>query len=487
MQIIIVGIFILWSVRLVINLSSYVHLWYVKEYRWDRMWIHLHTKQGKRILFPARRMPPLALKTVALFFSTFLISCFFLFYFRTYLFLGLFIMDVVLFPVTAILVLIMKIPTAIYHEYQISKGLKKLHRHSPMTVIGVTGSFGKTSVKENLATILGTKYHVLKTEASKNSPIGIAETTLKNLSAIHDVFVVEMGAYKRGEIARMTAMVKPEIGIVTAINAQHQDLFGTIEQTIQAKYELIAGLTGRRIAIINADNEYTRRMIEWARRDRCTVWVFTKERTLSVPADKLFSAVNIHADLQGISFDVEVGKERASVSTKILGVHQVSNILAAIAGSVAAGMTVKEAASAASEIQPVKKTLELVSGVNGSLFINDTFNNNPDAAKAALAVLAKSRGRKILVFQPMIELGSSAKSSHKDVGVEAGKVCDAILLTNDNFSDDFIAGVRSVNPDSQVSVFSPFDTAQFIRNTVNKDDAVLFKGKEAEFAFRLLP
>ncbi len=486
MKLIIFTIAVLWSVRILINLLSYVQLWYIKEYRWDRMWIHLHTKQGKLILFPARRIPPLAPKTVVLFFSTLLVCGGLFLLFPFHLLVKLLLIDVGLFPMTALLVLCMKIPTGLYHEYKISRALVKLKTHSPMTVIGVTGSFGKTSTKENLATILGSKYKVLKTEASKNSPIGVAEIILEKLVPENNVFVVEMGAYKRGEIARMADMVKPEIGIVTVINAQHQDLFGTIENTMKAKYELISGLVGKRIAIINADNDKTSQMIKWAKKDRCTVWVFTKKRTPSVPADKLFSAVNIYADLEGISFDVVVGKECESVSAKVLGEHQVSNILAAIAGAVAAGMSLKDAAKAACNIQSFTKTLKLIPGINGSIYINDTFNNNPDAAKAALAVLAKVQGRKILVFQPMIELGSYTRESHRDVGREAGKVCDDIILTNANFADEFIVGVHASDPEKNVAILSPVETAKFIRNRVKKDDAVLFKGKDAEFSFQLL-
>jgi UDP-N-acetylmuramoyl-tripeptide--D-alanyl-D-alanine ligase len=486
MNIILLLISVPWTIRLVGNLLSYVHLWYVKEYRWDRMWIHLHTKQGRLILFPARRIPPLSPKAVVLFFSTFLACGALFFLLPVHPLLALFVLDIALFPITALLVLLMKLPTTLYHEYKIAQALAKFGAQSKMTVIGITGSFGKTSTKENLATILGSKYKVLKTEASKNSPIGIAETLLEKPTSTYDVFVVEMGAYKKGEIARMSQMVKPKIGIITAINTQHQDLFGTIETTMKAKYELISGLVGKRIAIFNADNKYTRQMAQWAVKDGCRVWLYAKENYKLLNAEKIFRAENIVSDLAHVAFDVCVEKSRVHVSVNVLGEHQVSNILAAIAGAVAGGMTLNDAVKAAGSIRHNPKTLELIPGINGSIYINDTFNNNPDAAKAALAVLAKASGRKILVFQPMIELGSYARASHNEVGREAGRVCDDIILTNGNFADDFIAGVHSSSPEKNVVILSPIETAKFIRGTGKKDDAVLFKGKEAEFAFRLL-
>lgn len=484
MNFIVVSISVGWLIRLVVNLLSYIHLWYIKEYRWDRMWIHLHTKEGKLILFPARRIPPLAPKTLTLFTSACAVAGFLLIVLPIPLFWRFLFVDLILFPITAVIVLVMKLPTFVYHEYVISRALRKFHSHSPMTVIGVTGSFGKTSIKEYLAAILGSKYDVLKTEASQNSPIGIAETISNNLKPDQSIFIVEMGAYKQGEIARMARLVQPEIGIVSAINAQHQDLFGSIEHTMRAKYELIAGLVGRRIAIINADNEYTRQMAVWAKRDGCTVWIYTKEK--SQVESRLFIAENIQADLKGVSFDVVVGKERAHIAAPVLGKHQIGNILAAVAGAVACGMKLDEAAKSACAIRPFHQTLESIPAITGAMYINDTFNNNPDSAIAALRVLAFAKGRKTLIFQPMIELGSDARVSHKRVGEEAGNICDDIILTNHNFSKEFMTGVHIVNPNKEVSVLSPIQTAARVRENISKDDAVLFKGKEAGLALRLL-
>ncbi len=227
-------------------------------------------------------------------------------------------------------------------------------------------------------------------------------------------------------------------------------------------------------------------MAEWAVKDGCRVWFYTKENYKLLKAEKIFRAENIVSDLAHVAFDVCVEKSRVHVSVNVLGEHQVSNILAAIAGAVAGGMTLNDAVKAAGSIRPHPKTLESIPGINGSIYVNDTFNNNPDAAKAALAVLAKASGRKILVFQPMIELGSYAAISHKDVGVQAARVCDDIILTNANFSEYFIQGVHSVDPKKNVSILAPIETANFIRASLKKGDTVLFKGKEAEFSFQLL-
>ena len=245
-----------------------------------------------------------------------------------------------------------------------------------------------------LYTLLSNKYSTLKTEASKNSPIAIAELILTKLRDDHEVLVVEMGAYKIGEISHMCRMVQPDIGIVTAVNAQHQDLFGSIENTMKAKYELIEGLDENGVAIINADNEYTRRMADWVRKDRKKFVLY------SVDSLATFQASRISVTPQGVSFTVEYQNQKGIVSVPLLGKHHISNILAAIAGAVYCGMTFDEAIQACGEIRTFKKTMQPVAGCNGSLFIDDTFNNNPDASAGAIDYLANIGGRKYLFFNP---------------------------------------------------------------------------------------
>lgn len=458
----------LWATRIFLNTASYAHLWWVKEYRWDRMLIHLRTPQGRHFWWPARRRPPITPKSTLLVILGIVVTGWIVWSLPGQVLLRFLIADALSFPVTWLLVLFLNAPVGLYHEMLISLAVKKLRAHKPMTVIGITGSYGKTSTKDYLATILSATFKTLKTEASKNSPIGIAEVILKKLQPDHEVFVVEMGAYKRGEIARMARMVRPQIGIVTAINPQHQDLFGTIENTMKAKYELIAGLTGKRIAIMNTADERVRTMAQWARRDGCDVRKF------------LFQ--NIHASLRGILFECVFGEETGKVASNVIGAHQAANLTLAIAGAVAAGMTLREAARAASRIGPTPKVLEIVPGINGSTFINDTFNNNPDAARAALDVLSWVAGKKYLVFQPMIELGDFAAQSHEDVGRYAGKICDEIILTNRNFYESFIRGSGTTS----ASVLAPQKAASILRSKLAKGDAVLFKGKEAEHVLRAL-
>ena len=230
-------IYILWVIRIIANILSYIHLWYVKEYRFDRMFIHLRTKQGKRFLIIPFRRPPVSLKTIVLFICAVFLEAIIILLLPTGTkLLNFFIADLLSFPAVSLFVFVFKIPTFLFHLIRISQAVRKLHKHKNMIVVGITGSYGKTSTKEILYTLVSQKYITLKTETSKNSPIAIAERVLSSLSPDHEVFIVEMGAYKRGEIARMCGMVHPQIALLTAINAQHQDLFGSIDTTMNVYF-----------------------------------------------------------------------------------------------------------------------------------------------------------------------------------------------------------------------------------------------------------
>ncbi|MBI5620289.1 hypothetical protein HY949_00745 [Candidatus Gottesmanbacteria bacterium] len=478
------AIAIVWGVRILLNILSFTHLWWVKEYRSDRMRIHLGTPQGKRIFWLLPRRPQLSPKSLALMACSTGTLAMVIWSIPAPILLRMLVADLISFPLTWLFVIAFAIPTRLYHRVIIALAVQKLRAHHPMTVIGVTGSYGKTSTKEYLATILAAKYTVLKTKASKNSSIGIAEVIRADLRPEHEVFVVEMGAYKTGEIREMSEMVRPEIGIVTAINAQHQDLFGSLDNTMSAKYELLAGLTGRKIAIVNGDDLHVQTMAQWAKRDGREVWEYKSQKS-KVKSQKengsrmVFTAEEIKASFEGIEFTCVWGQEKVKVKAAVLGAHQAANITAAIAGAVAAGMSLPQAAQAAGVITANPKSLSLIPGINGSIYINDTFNNSPESAIAALMVLNMAKGKKYLVFQPMIELGSFAQTSHDEVGARAGQICESIILTNDNFYDAFMRGVRSITPVDNVSVLHPHQSASRLRITLKKGDAVLFKGKEA--------
>ncbi len=475
---------VLWMVRIVANVVSYVRLWRIKEYRIDRMMIHLGTTQGRQILFIPWKTPPLTPKTFGVTVASIALLGIVYVALPVHPLVKLAVLDVVSFGVTALFVILTSVPTFLYHEILIRKAVRILRRHTPMRVIGITGSFGKTSTKEFLSCILSKQFRVVATEASKNSPIGIAEVVLRQMTPETQVFIVEMGAYTIGEIARMTDMVRPDIGIVTGINPQHQDLFGSMERTKRAKYELLHGLRGKRIAIVAVDNKHTRELAAWSTKEGCDVWSYAVAKTVS--GKVAFRARDITQKGGTVKFTLSWNGRSQKVTVPIIGEHFAGNITAAIAAAVAAGMDFADACQAASTIKPLPKTMTPMVMEGGALLIDDTCNNNPDAAKAAIRYLATMKGKKILVFQPMIELGSFAPASHREVGELAARVCDDIILTNANWYEHFAEGVARFDANKRAYVLSPQETARFVTMTARKGDTILFKGKEAEAALMLL-
>lgn len=477
MNAIFVLIALVWAIRIIANIISWTSLWWMKEYRMDRMGIHLRTKQGAKILFPQFRLPPRSIRSISVITGSIITSVY------LYVLLGesalsLVMVDLLSFPVTALIVFLSYVPVTLYHTVRIWQATRLMRSRSDLLVIGITGSYGKTSTKEYLSTILSQNLETLKTDASKNSPIGIAEIVLRRLKPDHKVFVVEMGAYKLGEIRAMCEIVKPQIGVILAINPQHQDLFGTIETTMKAKYELIENLSGKNIAVLNYDDARVRTLAEWATRDGHTVWCVTKEsqENLSFPVYEISDVDSTNSRLR---FHVAHDKENLAVSVPIIGAHQATNITAAIAASVAAGVSFEKSVASTKKLMRVSHVLEAKDGIHGSTFIDDTFNNNPDAAKAAIAVLANYKKGKILVFQPMIELGTYAQSSHYEVGRVAGEVCDEVILVGEDWSEDFIKGVRSTDSGCVVQVLGVDKAAGYLRTHTKASDTVLFKGKSA--------
>lgn len=469
-----------WYVRILANLWSYIHLWFVKEYRLDRMQIHLGTSEGKKILILPIRFPPWTPKTVSLFTLSCisLVLCFYLL--PLPILIKLIGIDLLSFPVISTWVILFKLPTLLYHRYIFIKAWRKYQRHPLKSVIGITGSYGKTSTKEFISTILSTKFNVLKTEMSKNSVIAAAEQILKKLNSGTEIFVVEMAAYKVHEIEDICQLVKPQVGIMTAINEQHQDLFGSIEQTMSAKYELIQSLPYRGVAIFNADNGYTRELAECAHQDKKRVWMYhIQEKQLPDWVEKKIFASEINVGRTQLTFTVHFEGNSNTVSVQLLGRHQVQNILGAILGALTSSLTFAEIMQAVQLLTPFKATMEPLAGSNGSLFINDTFNNNPDAAIAALNYLRVQSGKKIFIFQPMIELGKFTSSAHQKVGESAAQVADRIFLTNSNNAADFIQGVRNINPKHHVQVANASEISKSLRNFLDRETLVLFKGKQA--------
>jgi UDP-N-acetylmuramoyl-tripeptide--D-alanyl-D-alanine ligase len=349
----------------------------------------------------------------------------------------------------------------------------RLRQRRDLIVVGITGSYGKTSTKEILATLLGARYRVCKTAASVNTPVGIARTVLRGLRPDHQVFVVEMGAYVPGNIRTLARLARPRLGILTAIGEQHLERFGSVENIGKTKYELIEALPADGLAVFNADNAGCRALA--ARTRHVPVRTYGLEMADGTPD---LTADDIHTSPRGTEFTVRAtGYGEARFVVPLLGRHNVSNVLAATAVALELGMTLEEVAAAAQRLEPVEHRLQLIPGSGGVTVIDDAYNSNPAGARAALAVLAEFPGRKVLVTPGMVELGALEAERHAEFGREAAAVCDYIILVGSKRTAAIADGARAAGfPAERLFVVPGLKegTAQLGR-LVAAGDVVLFE------------
>lgn len=328
---------------------------------------------------------------------------------------------------------------AVRQKY-INEAKQKIASLPRLTVIGITGSYGKTGTKYILERLLSEKYNVLMTPASYNTTMGVVKVIRENLTAAHDIFICEMGARSVGEIKEICDIVKPKYGIITSIGPCHLETFGCIENTIKTKFELCDALPQDGKIFLNADNEY---ISEKSDITKPAVYYGIKNTR---KAD--FSARVISLSENGTKFEVIRKEEHFELSAKLLGEHSVLNILGCVAIARELGLTREELVIGASRIEGAPHRLSLIKGA-GFVIIDDSFNSNPGGAHAALEVLAGFEGTKIIITPGMIELGEKQDKFNYELGINAAKVCDYIFLVGEKQTKSIKSGVLESGFDEQ--------------------------------------
>lgn len=305
------------------------------------------------------------------------------------------------------------------NNFYIDDAKKRLREQPGLTVIGITGSYGKTSAKYFLSQLLSVSYNVLMTPESYNTPMGVVRTIRERLDATHQVFVCEMGARHVGDIKEICDIVSPKHGILTSIGPQHLETFKSIENVISTKFELINALPSDGFAVLADDNEFIRSHPLYRQAVR---YGLRKDGNLD------FRASDIRAGKNGTTFTVTAKDDESQVFvTPLIGRHQVENITAAIAMARSLGIPLVKLTAAVRNLRPVPHRLQLIPGDKLNI-IDDAYNSNPAGAKAALDTLALFDGVKILVTPGMVELGEKQDELNAAFGREAAAICDYIAL-----------------------------------------------------------
>ncbi|NJO05017.1 MAG: UDP-N-acetylmuramoyl-tripeptide--D-alanyl-D-alanine ligase [Chloroflexaceae bacterium] len=302
----------------------------------------------------------------------------------------------------------------------------RLHKTSAVA-IGITGSYGKTSTKDIIAALLETRYSVVKSPQSYNTLMGICKIINRgDVQPQHEYFVVEAGAYTTGEIASIVTLVKPKVGVLTAIGPQHLERFGTIEAIAKAKYEIMAGLPPNGLGVFNADDERVYALAKQAGHVPVALYGFRQHL-----AELTTIAEDVRMSPEGMCFTVVYRPtgERADVRTRLLGMHTVSNLLAAITVALHCGVPLAQIVRTIAALAPTPHRLELKSGAGGTTILDDAYNSNPVGACNALEVLGMfTQGQRILVTPGFIELGPLEAEENHRLGAAAASTADYAIL-----------------------------------------------------------
>lgn len=321
--------------------------------------------------------------------------------------------------------------------YDAAQEKVRVLKEKGLQVVGITGSFGKTSTKFITSTVLEEAFVVQNTPSSYNTPMGLSKVINDELDEKNEIFLAELGAKVPGEITEVAELVQPSIGIITAIGPTHMHLFKTIENIQKTKYELIEALGEEGVAIFNYDNEYvkpladktTKRTVRYGMEDIEKLDVYAKD-------------VVVHE--RGSAFTLGF-KEKGEVKaeTKLLGKHNISNLLAAAGVGYVLGMEPEAIARGIAKVEPVEHRLNIVDGGTGIVVIDDAFNSNPVGARAALDVLGQfEKGKKIIVTPGMVELGDMEEEENYKFGKEIAKVCDVAVLVGPKRTAPIQKGLR---------------------------------------------
>ena len=343
---------------------------------------------------------------------------------------------------------------------------RKIAARDDLICIGVTGSYGKSEVKQMLKTILSERFRVLATPPSFSTAMGIARVVNDQLEDAHQIFIAEMGAQHRGEIREMAKLARPKFGVLTCISDAHLDTFGSIEAVAQAKSELLSALPKDGVAFFGADLGFGDRL--WAMRRG-------EKYRAGIGAGKDYDvcADHIETGVRGTRFELTAKDgSRAWAQTRLLGSFSVRNLALSAAVAMKLGMRLDEIAKAMEKLRPFKHRLQLIPGdVN---VIDDSANANHDAAVEALKVLADFPGRRVLVTGGFAD----AEDQGYDFGTRIPGCADYVILIGTGNTRAVMSGLMTMRFQKSAirMVNSLDDAAALVHEIARKGDTVLYEG-----------
>lgn len=355
-------------------------------------------------------------------------------------------------PIIALSNLIAKI-YEVPHNKSFVRAAKRKLEGSKLTVVGITGSYGKTSTKQILSSLLSKKYRVLSTPRSHNTPMGLALCINSNMLENYDIFIAEMGARNVGDIAELCAFCPPDYSVITGICPQHLESFKTEENIIKAKGEIL--LATKCSAVIAPD-------------------CYNNFEDYACPKRVADCVSNIVCNCNGTEFTLKLGEQSRKVKTKLLGAHSAQNIALAAQLAHELGMSLEEIATAVEELDFIEHRLQLIQS-NGVNILDDGYNSNVKGAAAAIEVLKTFEGKKITVTPGLVELGVLEESENYALGKKLVGL-DEVILVGDTLVTPVKNGYLENGGDRQKlhTVPTLFAAQDLLKGILQQGDTVLF-------------
>ena len=364
-------------------------------------------------------------------------------------------------------------PLTVYKRKQILEKAKVKRANLPdLKVIAITGSYGKTSVKEYIYQILKEKFGeeaVVKTEKHINAEIGIAQIILNKINKKTKVFIVEVGAYEKGKIKEVCKMVKPDIAVLTGINNQHLSTFGSQENIVQAKFEVIEGLNNQGVGVYNLDSPLITNKKKLITNNKI------KTITCSAKQEADIMAADIMTQKETISFKAfsKTGGS-AQFNLRALGKQTVENVLLAVAVAQELTIPLKKSADVLAENNIGQEATKLIKQGLCDVLLTD-YSANLTGVLADLEYLKLWSGKKIIIMPCLIELGKTAKETHFQIGEKISKVCNLAIITSCDYFKELKQGALKNNPSFEDKIIYLQNPKQITK----KINAILSLSKDA--------
>ncbi|MCR5503324.1 MAG: UDP-N-acetylmuramoyl-tripeptide--D-alanyl-D-alanine ligase [Lachnospiraceae bacterium] len=334
-----------------------------------------------------------------------------------------------------------------------------LGQNPDLVIIGITGSYGKTSMKYYLNTLLSEHFDVLITPESFNTPMGVVRTIREHMTPRNEIFLCEMGARHVGDIRELCDLVHPKHGIITSVGPQHLETFFTIENVVNTKFELADALPEDGMLILNGDNELIR---EKGTEYRDPVYYSTEDRGGPGNPDETagYRAEKIRLSRTGTEFTVVTPEgEEESFSMRLIGAHNVINVLGAITTAHKLGVPLRKLKTAVRRLLPVEHRMKMIPHGNYTI-IDDAYNSNPAGSKAAVETLSMFEGQRILITPGMVELGEKEEEFNYRFGTYAAACCDYVFLVGRKHTEPILKGLTDSGFDTErAEVFDRIEDA----------------------------